>query len=129
MKKLFNRILTFYYYIFFCLYRFWAFVNTTEWGASTRAVIAILAIDIWTFFSIFIYFDIRLDNDKLFNMLGIIIISFNLYLFTYKDKWKPYFEKFRKYDKAKRLKLDVISWIIIVGLLVNFVYSVSFYHK
>ena len=136
MKNFLKQILTFYYYIFYCIYRFWTFVNTTEWGAATRSVIAILALEIWTFFSILEYlnlsysfFDMANKNEYLYYFSLVPILLLNLFLFSYKDKWKLYFEKFRKYDKIKRLKLDIISWVIIIGLLVNFVYSVSFYNK
>ena len=129
MKKILKQILSFYYYIFYCIYRFWAFVNTTEWGAATRSAITILALEIWTSFSILFYLKVKnVSNEAFYSVFGFILLI-NLYLFILNDKWKSYFEKFKKYDKPKKIKLDIISWTIIIGLLVNFIYSFGFYNK
>ena len=129
MKKILKQILSFYYYIFYCIYRFWAFVNTTEWGAATRSAITILALEIWTSISILFYLKVKNVSDEAFYSVFGFLLLINLYLFILNDKWKPYFEKFRKYDKTKRLKLDIISWTIIIVLLINFIYSFGFYNK
>lgn len=129
MKNFLKQILTFYYYIFYCIYRFWSFVNTTEWGAATRSAITILALEIWTSISILFYLKVKNVSDEAFYSVFGFILLINLYLFILNDKWKPYFEKFNKYDKSKKIKLNIISWTIIIGLLVNFIYSFGFYNK
>ena len=97
-----------------------------------RASLAIIALGIWFYISIYSYLSIFLDRKislSITEPLGfipcIVILSSSIYFFNSPNKWKPYFEEFDKWPKSKNLVGGIIVWSIITLIIVNFIFSVN----
>lgn len=117
-----------YYYLFYQLYKFWEFISFPKFWSDFKAAVSIVALEVWTIISLFVYYKVFVNrfysfNESLFFLLCGIVIIINIIIFVYLDKWKEYNEEFDKLSKKKNIIGGVIVWTIILLIIANLIYS------
>lgn len=117
-----------YYYLFYKLYNFWEFISIPKFWSNGKAGISIMAIEMWfllaiiNYYTIFIDQSFRVNNIIVYIILGVIIV-FNTVIFVFYNQWEKYFEEFDQMSKKKNILYGIITWIVIISIILNIVYS------
>jgi len=115
-----------YYYLFYKLYKFWEFVSIPRFWSDFKAIVSIVALEVWLLFSIINTYSI-VENNK-FNIefsnalilvpfCSIIILNYTVFIHT--DKWKEYNAEFDQLSRRKNIIGGIIVWAIILSIIVS----------
>ena len=114
-----NVIKNCYYYFFYKLYN-WYESFPLKWWSDWKAAFSITILEILMLvtlegiLSALNERDLIPINTNIFAIsIGIIIFWLNYFVFIYKDKWKPYVDRFEMWPKNKNKLGGIIVWIII----------------
>lgn len=114
-----------YYYLFYKLYKW---IGEENGWADWKAGIAVMTFEIWFVLSLFNYYNTLIDknfdpNNTLFITVGVIIISINVYLFTYLDHWKNRIKEFDKLPDRTNNIGGAIVFVVLLFIIGNLIFS------
>lgn len=127
---MYKGIKTAYYYLYYKLYKFWDYVSFPKLWSGFKAVITLIALEIWTALSALIYYNIFIDRaynfeKQHFILIGLSIAALNFFVFNNEKNKTKYFEKFEKLPKRKNNIGTLIVLMLITILLINLVFSIN----
>lgn len=118
-----------YYYLFYQLYKVWEYISYPKFASDFKAIITIIALEIWLYFSCMKYY-LLLNNVKIhLNLFDpfilfpfILIIMINYIAFIHYDyMWKKYNAEFDNLPRNKNIIGGIIVWVFIVFIvIINF---------
>ena len=126
------NIKKFYYYFFYKIYKSIQYLSTPfgEFLTNFKAGVVMIALELWTFFSIINYYTFITGNkvelsfsQPIMYIPFICIIGFNYYTLDHLDVWKCYNYEFDLLPKKKNL---IGSWIVfglVLLIIGNFIFS------
>lgn len=127
-----ERIKKGYYYFFYKLYKFWDYVSVPKFATDFKAIISIIALEIWLCFSCLDYY-LYINNIKVhlnfFNPFiffpFILLIVVNYIAFIHNDYlWRKYNEEFDNLPRNRNIIGGIIVWFVIVSIVViNFYFT------
>ena len=53
-----NEMKKAYYYLFYKLYKFWEYISIPKFWSDFKAIVSIIALEIWSFFSIINFYEL-----------------------------------------------------------------------
>lgn len=128
-----KKILEFYQYAFYKLYKFYDSSTYSKWWSEWKAGGTIIVLEMWFFSTIKVYyhylFNIPLENndskvDLSTIIYGFLFLGINWYLFEHQDKWKLIVDKFDKLPKKTNNIAGIIAWIVLISIVIAYWYSV-----
>ena len=118
-----------YYYLFYKLYK-WYEKAPVVWWSDWKAVVSIVALEVWVITSGFIYYKILFNrhihlSDSQWDLIicALLIIIPNYLIFIHTDKWRDYI---REFDQLPKRTNKIGGWIVfgvILLIIANLIFA------
>ena len=116
-----------YYYLFYKFYRM-SEAAPSRWLSDWKAGICIIALELWSVYSLVNYYNIFINRcfalNKTYVIITVLIIcSINYFAFVHTDVWKEYVKEF---DQLPKKKNRIGSWVVfgvVLFVIVNLIFS------
>ena len=121
-------ILKAYQYFFYKFYKFYETSTYSKWWSEWKALVSIIAIEMWTLFSLAFYYQAFTGDapeiDSLVWVIGTVLAVGNWYLFEHQDKWKDIVKEFDELPKKKNRIGSFFVFLVVLGSIVNVFFSI-----
>jgi hypothetical protein len=114
-----------YYYFF---YKFYILFESGTWLTKSKALSVISLLEIWLWFSFFIYYNFIFKKNSDIESSALIVLTVvvvvNSFFFSLNDNWKVYVKQFNELP-AKKNKIG--TWIVgavTAFIVANFIFSI-----
>ena len=124
-----EKIKTFYYYLFYTLYK-WYENSCFNWWSEWKAGISLDIIIFFALFPLFLYYNIYVDRSlRIENYIIhikfifiIFIIIPNIIIFNYNNRCRKIISRFEGISAKEDKFLTSFSWIIILLIISHFIF-------
>ena len=119
-----------YQYLYYKIYNFLKLTELDGFWMEWRAYCLMISINIFALFSILNYFTvitkvyIKFPDNKIWICIFSLVLSLvNYRLLLSKNRWKEIIKEFDKLPRKTNDKGTLVSWIIIIFIIVNLIFS------
>ena len=123
-----NKIKDIYFYLFYKLYKLSEAAPSrwlSEWKANLALdiIVFFLIISFLNYYNVLIDSTLNFEDSPLFLIFGLSISLLNLYIFSYKGKWKIIVKKYDNQSVEENNKGSIFIIILVIMIIANLIFS------